>query len=90
MPLLSFWFVGALYVAWFFFTWVYFLLELFIFFICKHALEIAGTQTGLTGVLLAADLAAEEIVQGLSVLLLCACHITSCCFGSQSERRSIY
>jgi hypothetical protein len=28
----SFCFVGALYVAWVFFTWVYFLLELFFFF----------------------------------------------------------
>jgi hypothetical protein len=29
MPLLSFWFVGALYVAWVFFKWVCFLLEPF-------------------------------------------------------------
>jgi hypothetical protein len=28
---LLFWFVGALYVAWVSFTWVYFLLELFFF-----------------------------------------------------------
>jgi hypothetical protein len=34
----SFWFVVALYVAWAFFTWVYFLLELFFFF-TRHPAE---------------------------------------------------
>jgi hypothetical protein len=41
MPLPSFCFVGALYVALFFFTWVYFLLELFFF---KSYINLEGRE----------------------------------------------
>ena len=42
----SFWFVGALYVAWVFFTWFYFLLLVDFFYFSDNLLVVCGTFLG--------------------------------------------